>query len=175
MKSGNFMVKSSKKSWRKFSLKERRKYFKGVKTESLHPDVSKFRFNGKVYEYNFKDLKKDVTDYPGLKDRVRTQDLRVSYLGIDKKGVIHFRTKSGTTPGLSWHQRIKLMDLQKAVDLQVEDDTIKNKDVVNMAVFGDLKMYCDDPSFIYYGWQYMNWHLDSGLEPEVRPPKIRNP
>ena len=50
-----------------------------------------------------------------------------------------------------------------------------NRDVVNLAVFGDLKVYCDDLSFKYYGWQYIAWNLDYGIEPETRPPVKRNP
>lgn len=68
-----------------------------------------------------------------------------------------------------------MCDLKAAINLQKKDKSITDRDVVNLAIFGDLKVYCDDLSFKYYGWQYMAWKLDYGLEPEERPPVKRNP
>jgi len=97
------------------------------------------------------------------------------YQGVDRNGVISFKTTSGTIPGKFWNQLIKLEDLDEAIEALEDDDTMNPSDAVNLAVFGDVRVHCDDPSFLYWGWQYISWEMDYGIEREDRFPQIRNP
>jgi hypothetical protein len=40
---------------------------------------------------------------------------------------------------------------------------------------GNIKLNCTDPSFLYWGYQYLLTALDSAINPETRKPVIRNP
>lgn len=39
---------------------------------------------------------------------------------------------------------------------------------------GDIKVYCDDPSFLYWALKYMAYTRDYGIEPEDRAPQLNN-
>jgi hypothetical protein len=67
------------------------------------------------------------------------------------------------------------MDLKKALDLLDSDPKLRDIDVVNLSVFGNISVWCNDPSFTYYGWKYIASNLGYGLEPETRRPSKRNP
>jgi len=128
-----------------------------------------------LFELNAKDLRDDK-QWPGARNRVRTQSLNPQYKGISRDGVIYFETNSGTHgPSVKWRQKVQLLDLKEAIRLQENDTKITNRDVVLLAVMGRIKIYCNCPSFLYYGWQYINWELGTGIEPEARYPKVRNP
>jgi len=125
------------------------------------------------YEFNSRQFLSGVTAF--LKTRERAKYIYAYYLGVTKRGIVHFRTNSATTPGLYWRQRLELLDLNEAMRLQSRDKLMTNVDVVNLSVFGDIKFHCDCPAFKYYGFQYMATELDYALVPESRPPTIRNP
>ena len=128
-----------------------------------YPDV----ISAKLYEANLKDIKAD--SWSQVKARVRSQKLKVTYKGVDKKGFIHWDVTSGTTPGLYWHVTIQLLDLEEA-----KRSNLKDRDKINLAVFGNLKVHCNCHAFKYY-FQYVSWVKGYSIYPEMRYPKIRNP
>lgn len=123
-----------------------------------------------LYEASFKELKS--LTLPQVSARVKTQNLSVTYLGVDNKGTIHFKCTSGTTPGKFWYQQIKLLDLP---DLVRDKKGYKDKEIMNLAVFGNLAVYCNDLSFKYYGWQYLSWVRGYGIHKDIRYPRVKNP
>lgn len=40
---------------------------------------------------------------------------------------------------------------------------------------GNIRVHCTDPSFLYFGYQYILTQLDASIYPENRYPKIKNP
>lgn len=126
-------------------------------------------------EMTIRDLKGDLSVRFQTRWRASHQGLHPKYLGVDKHGTVYFRTNSGTTPGVYWNQKVFLVDFKKALRLQRQDPTMKDRDVVNLAVSGDVRVYCNDPSFLYYGWKYITYQLGAGIEPEDRYPSKRNP
>ena len=123
-----------------------------------------------LLEKSYKELQS--LTLPQISARAKSQSLSVSYKGISKEGVIHFQCSSGTHPGKYYNQYIKLLDLPF---LLKDRKDYKDRDLVNLAVFGDIAVYCDDPSFKYYGWQYMTYLNGCGLKREVRYPSMKNP
>ena len=107
--------------------------------------------------------------------RATDQKLVTTYLGVDKKGIIQYKTTSGTYAGKFWYQQIKLRDIQAAMQAASADASMRHRDIVNLAVFGDIEVHCNDPSYLYYGWQYIGTQLGYALFPERRFPRIRNP
>lgn len=125
------------------------------------------------YEFRAREFLAGVTSF--LRTRERAQVIYAYYRGVSSRGIIHFRTNSATTPGLYWRQRLELLDLHEAFQLQSRDRRMTNVDVVNLAVSGDIKFHCNCPAFKYYGFQYIATELDSAIVPELRPPTLRNP
>lgn len=123
-----------------------------------------------LLEKSYKELQS--LTLPQIRDRAKKQALSVSYRGITKEGYIHFQCSSGTHAGKFYNQYIKLLDLPF---LLKDKKNYKDKELINLAVFGDIAVYCDDPSFKYMGWQYMAWNNGYGLRREVRYPNIKNP
>lgn len=127
-----------------------------------------------IFEYNLNDLKTGADS--AIRARAKKQNLASWYQGLDKDGVINYETRSITTPNVEvWRQKIKLLDLQEAIDIYQEDGDITEVDVANLVTFGDLAVWCDDPSFLYWGWQYIAWQLGYGIEKMDIKPDIRNP
>lgn len=129
------------------------------------PDV----IPGKMYEATLKELRAECL--PQVRNRVKTQKLKTKLVKVDKKGVIHFTTTSGTYPYKTWNQEIILLDLEEAIRNR---GSLKDKDIVNLAIFGNIKVHCNDDSFRYY-WSYVAWVKGYGIYREVRYPKVRNP
>lgn len=138
-----------------------------------HFQASEKRLKRVLDEATYSDLKQKVqlTD----PDRIRkAKKLTIAYLGINRNGDIMFKCSSGTTPGKFWYQTIRLLDLPKAIEEFGKDGTITDKEIVGLAVHGDIAVYCNDPSFKYYGWQWMADQGDYGIEPENRAPTRNN-
>jgi hypothetical protein len=114
--------------------------------------------------------------WPAVRARVKKQNIRTKYKGIDKNGTLHFETTSGTVAGKTYEQLIQFVDLQDVVDIvQEKGNTLRAADLVRLMLAGGVKVYCNDPSFLYFGWQYMAWKQGHGINQELRPPSKRNP
>jgi hypothetical protein len=128
-----------------------------------------------LLEFTYSDLRGAV------QSKVRAKSKRLpsgtKFTKFDKRnGVLVFSTESQTHPGtgLKWKQRIKLIDLPVALD--IPDSKLKLIDRVRLAVYGDLKVECNCPAFLYWGYRYIMTQLDSVVgRKEKRLPKIRNP
>lgn len=126
-----------------------------------------------LYEFNVNGLKGGAENK--VINRAREHNLGTHYQEVTEEGEIIYKTTSATTPGVDyWEQKIKLLDFDDAIEIS-QDMDIDDKDVVNLMVFGDLEVKCDCPAFLYWGYKYIAWELDYGIEQENRPPDIRNP
>lgn len=161
-----------------------------VDSVQLNDDISvSLDVDGKLYTLNeFLDSpacgRLDEATYKKLKQRVQTSDpdrvrkakkLTTTYLGLNRNGDLMFKTSSGTTQGKFWYQTIRLLDLPQVIEAFADDEEITDKDIVDIALNGDIALYCNDPSFKYYGWQWMATADGYGIKPETRPPIDRNP
>ena len=96
--------------------------------------------------------------------------MSTDYIGISKFGIFNFRTTSQTHQGSYWYQTIEIPDLgTKLQDEKITPDLIRE-----LFERGDIKVYCDDPSFLYWAFKYMAYTRDYGSEPETRAPKLNN-
>lgn len=100
----------------------------------------------------------------------RADFVNTDYIGISKFGIFNFRTTSQSNPGKYWYQTLEVPDLQsKLMDENITPDLMKR-----LIEQDDIKLYCDDPSFLYWSFKYMAWVRDYGIEPEERRPKLNN-
>ena len=105
----------------------------------------------------------------------RADKVTPSYLGISKFGIYNFRTTSQTHDGNYWYQTIEcpsLMNLDEILD--EPDGHITARDIEIMLRRDNVKILCDDPSFLYWALKYMAWNDNYGLEPETRHPRVNN-
>ena len=113
-------------------------------------------------------VQKTRSQTPALADR--SDFVNTDYIGISKFGIFNFRTTSQTHPGSYWYQTIEIPDLQaKLIDENITPDLMRR-----FFEQDDIKVYCDDPSFLYWAFKYMAHSRDYGIEPETRAPQLNN-
>ena len=111
---------------------------------------------------------KTRTQTPKLADRADL--VNTDYIGISKFGIFNFRTSSQTNPGNYWYQTLEVPDLLA----KVQDEKITPELIKELVESDDIKVYCDDPSFLYWAFKYMAHTRDYGIEPENRAPQRNN-
>lgn len=96
---------------------------------------------------------------------------------VGRRFIITFHTKAATTPNVDhWVQEVNLVDMPEALKLDPQFKKYKLRDLVNLAVFGDIKCRCGCPAFLYWGYKYIMGQLDATIgRKETRIPHIRNP
>jgi len=96
-------------------------------------------------------------------------------------GTIQFLTKSKLS-GKSYKQFVKFVDFKKFEPallllflIDTPDDKINNF-LKTFLQYGEVKLFCEDPSFLYWGSKYNLTQIKSCYGPgENRPPDIRDP
>lgn len=88
-----------------------------------------------------------------------------------RDGVLYFKTRSATDEHIIYTQRVQLT----AASFENIINAKTFRDVEKLVRDGDLKIHCNCPAFLYWGYKYMAWKGGYGLEKEIRRPKIRNP
>ena len=100
----------------------------------------------------------------------RASKVNTDYIGISKFGIFNSRTTSQGHPGSYWYQTIEIPDLQsKLMDEKIDADFIRE-----LMENDDIRVFCDDPSFLYWALKYKAYARDYGIEPETREPKVNN-
>ena len=123
-------------------------------------------------EKTYKDLRRDAPNYLRIRDKSKkTPGSR--YIEIDEDNIIHFKTPSHTHAGVTYDQKVKLLQLEELI--QTHSGVKKPSQIVRMALAGDIKVHCTDPSWLYWGFQYIGTKDKYATDPEKRYPKIRNP
>lgn len=106
--------------------------------------------------------------------------VRADLLKVNRVGSLFFRTQSGTTPGLFWEQRIRLIELRPDSGIglltKVQKEDLDLKEAIKKALKGEVRLTCDCPSFLYHGFEYIMGTNKAALRPfTTRQPKITNP
>ena len=105
-------------------------------------------------EFNVDDLKKSF-------DPVRkaySEKVTTRLVDISADGVMTFHSTAVTTPRVPfWVQKVVLVDFFECIGLT----DLNYSERANLAVFGDLMVRCNDPSFLFFGYSYILAQLDS--------------
>lgn len=139
-----------------------------------------------IYEETNNELKKMAASARGrpqswivrrAKGRVPGEHrLNPTYLGVTKGGIIQFVCDSGTYgSNRKWYQSLKFEDIEVGLELLREDPKLTHRAVIGLLQTGDLMVHCDDPSWKYWGYQYIGTRRGYSMKKERRFPKIRNP
>jgi hypothetical protein len=141
----------------------------------------------RVDELTVKDLRRGVDlDHPsppGVKGRSEPVTSRL--VGVSADGILIFKSVSITvSPGTQdfYTQYVKLEDWEDMLSSTPDLDFTER---ANLVLFGDVKVSCNCPYFLYYGPRYMLTQMDAcyldapdwegNKGPEDRLPKVRNP
>lgn len=124
----------------------------------------------RLYEQTVIQLKKDTWKRAS---RVKSQKLQIKYIGVEKKGYIRFRCSSGTTKGKSYVITLRLKDFEEASNLIIDGRKIKDKEVMQLALSGDIELSCECLDF-RYRFAYLSYTKGYGLLKETRYPKVQN-
>jgi hypothetical protein len=73
---------------------------------------------------------------------------------------------------LEYMNLIKFMDWD---DICGDPDQSPRDKATFLLQSSNIQVHCDDPSFLYWGYQYILTQLDASVYPENRPPLQRNP
>ncbi len=124
-------------------------------------------------EATYKDLRFKAPNYLDVRGKMKRATQIPKYKGVDKDNIVEWEIESFTKPGIVYQQYIKLMTME---DILKNRDGSKNPiDLVRQALQGDIEVHCTDPSWKYWGFQYIGTANDYALHAEPRFPHIRNP
>lgn len=97
--------------------------------------------------------------------------LKTQLVKVTPNSMTNFKTQSRSVKGKWWNQQIFLMDLDKVIKANI-DKSIEF--IISRAMQGNVKVWCDCPKFLYWGYQYKAWTLGYGVVKENRYPSQRN-
>ncbi len=123
-------------------------------------------------EKTYKDLMANAPDFLNVRQKSRAATQIPRYLGVHGD-TVKWKIESYTKEGITYNQDVRLMDLQELTDNM--DGLQRPIDVVRKAIQGNIEVHCTDPSWKYWGFQYIGTRDQYAIEPETRSPDIRNP
>lgn len=128
---------------------------------------------GYLLEANINQLKRTTLTQDPTRAK-KSKHVQSKYIGISKYGVLNFKTSSETHSGVEWYQEIHFPNLSRFMNIVEQGDVIEPQDVEKVLKSDNVKISCDDPSFLYWAWKYKAYRDDYGLEKETRAPKRNN-
>lgn len=123
-------------------------------------------------EKTYKDLMANAPDFLNVRQKSRAASQIPKYLGVHGD-TVKWKIESYTKEGITYNQDVRLMDLKELTDNR--NGLQKPIDVVRKAIQGNIEVHCTDPSWKYWGFQYIGTRDQYAIEPETRSPDIRNP
>lgn len=128
---------------------------------------------GYLLEASMKQLKRKTLSEDPTRAK-KSKHVQSKYIGISKYGVLNFETTSETYSGVKWYQEVHFPSFVGFMNIVEQGDEIEAEDVKKAMSSDNIKISCDDPSFLYWAWKYMAWKDVYGLEKETRAPKRNN-
>lgn len=133
----------------------------------------------KLQEANLKNLYSDtVSQTPKIAQRseqIASSKLGVRYYGLSEDGTWNFKVRSQSVPGGFYYVYIEAPDMLKFDDIYDRGDSFTVNDLAKLLTMNSFRIHCNDPSFLYYGFQYMATKGNYEIEPETRPADTNNP
>jgi len=132
-------------------------------------DMAKYALN----EVTYKELASGI-DGNFLNQKVRADALKgIRYVGFDDN-VMNFMVNSSKFDENHIQYKVSIMFDQW--DELGQDTSFNFAERARMLLWvGDIRLHCTDPSFLYWGYQYILTVFDASIYPEERPPRVRNP
>lgn len=111
----------------------------------------------------------------------RSKNVKSSYIGMSKFGILNFKTTSETRNGYHY-QTIEFKDLQPFWDIVEEGKEILGADIKGQLEKQDINVYCSDESFTWWAWYHKAYKKDYAyiddkipdLNNRLKAPKVNN-
>jgi hypothetical protein len=100
----------------------------------------------------------------------------ISYQGFQDDTMVFF-----VTPSTEYQQRIKPPYYENLIQFLGWNDTggdpnLTPREKASLLLWSsDLKLHCSDPSFVWWGYQYILTQLGASIVDQTIPPDVRNP
>lgn len=132
-------------------------------------DMSKYALN----EVTYKEIASGI-DNNFLNQKVRADALTgIRFIGFDDN-VMKFMVNSSKYD--ENHVQYEVSIMFDEWDEIGQDADLNFAERARMLLWvGNIKLHCTDPSFLYFGFEYILTIFDAAIYPEKRPPNIRNP
>jgi hypothetical protein len=125
-----------------------------------------------IGEKSYKDLRRNAPHF--LNIRGKSKDTPGSrFVNIDEKNICHFKTPSHTHAGVTYDQQVHLIDLEEI--MKTQGGIKKPLEIIRLALEGNIAVHCTDPSWKFWGFQYIGTKEKYAITKEPRYPKVRNP
>jgi hypothetical protein len=109
-----------------------------------------------------------------LKQGIRAQALRgVRYSNIEKDTMVFYVSSSEFD--INQTQYMNLIRFLDWDNICTDADLTPREKALMLLWTSNIQLHCDDPSFLYWGYQYILTQLGASVYPETRPPDKRNP
>lgn len=129
----------------------------------------------KLDEANLKNLyTKSVNETPKMAKRGKDLVSRVRYFGLSEDGTLNFKVSSQSVPGRYYYAYIEAPDILRFGDVVEEGDHFTVADLARLLTMKGFRIYCSDPSFLYWAFQYISTQGNYEIQPETRAPKRNN-
>jgi len=112
-----------------------------------------------------------------INTRMHERALRLSPVlsDVDRFGTVFYITVSGTEGNTIWSQQVKAMELRGEITKWQEGEKTAQEALWD-AFNGEVRVRCDCPGFLYWGWQFVAGKNKAISRPfTTRAPKVRNP
>jgi len=137
---------------------------------SLYEASKRPAFKKVLNEKSYKELKQKTKATDPLRV-AKSKKLTVKYLGIDENNFLAFRTtaedpKANAAAGrpTSYETKVSLKDLAYVLRENMgEDNPLNDKELVQLAMQGDVAVACDCPASMYWGQQYNGTKQDYSI------------
>ena len=115
--------------------------------------------------------------------RVRkSRNVKSTYLGMSKFGILNFKTTSESRPGGHHYQTIEFQSMKPLEDVIKKNGKVMPLDIKNLFENGDINVFCTDESFSYWAWYYQAYQNDyayiddniPNLDKRIQAPKVNN-
>lgn len=153
--------------WRDQLLEE----FDGI---SLN-EVDEMIYSYMLYSLNektYKDLRRKAPNYLNIRQKSKANKKGSFFTELDGD-VMFFRTPSFTKEGITYEQRVRLVKLPEII--KQYKGRLKPIEIARLALKADIEVHCTDPSWKYWGFQYIGSRDNYSIFPEPRFPRINNP
>lgn len=117
-----------------------------------------------------------------IKDSKQTDPQRIekaetlvsTYQEIDKWGIFHFLTTSETSPGVQYKQEVYWPSIHQFKELYQSGGHITLEDFINVMESNDIKITCEDKSFLYWAWAHKAAKNNYGIMVDPGAPTRNN-
>lgn len=126
-------------------------------------------------EANLKQLyTQTLNETPKVAGRGKQLITKVRYFGLSEDGTLNFKVNSQTVPGRYYYMYIEAPDILRFGDILEQGDHFNQADLSRLLTMNGFRVHSNDPSFLYWSFQYKATQGNYEIEPETRAPKRNN-